>query len=192
MSTENFWAGDFGDQYHGRNQIDWRARIPFWDDVHDLTGARSVFEVGAGPGWNLSAIRAIDPGVGIHGCEINPRGEAQAAMCGISLHRSDALTALRLYTGTIELVFTAGVLIHIGPGELEATMRAIINASARYVLSVEYESEQVEEVDYRGHAGKLWRRPFGKMYEDLGLKLVKRWDAGPGFDRCTAVLLEKP
>jgi pseudaminic acid biosynthesis-associated methylase len=191
MNTESFWAGEFGDQYHSRNQIDWRARIPFWEDVIDQTGARSVFEVGAGPGWNLSAIRELYPRVGLHGCEINPKGEAQAAMCGINLHRSDALRALANYTGTIELVFTAGVLIHVGPDEIEATMKAIINASARFVLSVEYESEQVEEVEYRGHAGKLWRRPFGKMYEAMGLKLVKRWDAGPGFDRCTAVLLER-
>jgi len=192
MSTENFWAGEFGDQYHSRNQINWRERIPFWNRVIELTGARSVFEVGAGPGWNLSAIGAVSPHVGLHGCEINAKAESQASFCGINLHRDEALRALSCYSGgMIELVYSAGVLIHISPDELPATMQAIIDASARWVLAVEYESEQEEEVDYRGHAGKLWRRPFGKMYEDMGLKLVKRWDAGAGFDRCVATLLEK-
>ncbi len=51
------WAGEFGDQYLARNQVDWQARIGFWQQMLDVTGARSVFELGASAGWNLSAIR---------------------------------------------------------------------------------------------------------------------------------------
>ena len=30
MKTEEVWAGEFGNAYLKRNQVDWRGRIPFW------------------------------------------------------------------------------------------------------------------------------------------------------------------
>ena len=48
---QQFWAGEFGDEYVRRNQVDWRARIPFWREVIEMTGARSVHEVGCNCGW---------------------------------------------------------------------------------------------------------------------------------------------
>lgn len=194
MSEEaSFWAGEFGRIYTARNRVDWRARIPFWQEVINLTGARSVFEAGCNAGWNLTAIRRAQPDVQLHGCEINQAAHAQAQLAGLAgLHRNDAISALRCYSGGMfDLVFTAGVLIHIGPQELGRTMLAIKEASARYVLAVEYAADQDEEVEYRGHAAKLWRRPFGKMYAALGLKIVHEWVNVPGFDQCNAWLLEK-
>lgn len=191
IKPAEFWKGEFGDKYLKRNRVDWRQRVPFWREVIETTGARSVFEVGANAGWNLSAIQRNDPDVMLHGCEINPKAEARAAMCGLSLHRLDGVQALRLYPEMMELVFTAGVLIHIAPEDLPAMMQGIVDASAGYVLAVEYSAEKEEEVEYRGHSGKLWRRPFGKMYQDMGLTLVKEWPAGDGFDNCTAWLLSK-
>jgi len=70
-------------------------------------------------------------------------------------------------------------------------MQKIVDQSYRYVLAVEYESEQEEEIEYRGHTGKLWRRPFGKLYEEMGLRLVGKIENAPGFDSCAAWLLEK-
>ena len=58
-------------------------------------------------------------------------------------------------------------------------------------LSVfEYAAETETEVEYRGHKGKLWKRPYGALYEALGLTLR---DHGPaeGFDACEFWLLEK-
>jgi hypothetical protein len=90
------------------------------------------------------------------------------------------------------LTFTCGVLIHISPADIERAMRAIIASSKRYVLAVEYADEKEVEISYRGHSERLWRRPFGDMYEGLGLKIV---DHGPApadaFDRCAWWLLER-
>lgn len=190
MSTAEFWAGEFGAAYTARNRVDWRKRIPFWREVIELTGARSVFEFGCNAGWNLSAIRRAFPDVKTYGCEINERARLQAQICGHRVLNAGTWIS-QDDNGTVDLSFTAGVLIHIAPEDLEKTMRDLVETSAQYVLAVEYAADKEEEVEYRGHAGKLWRRPFGEMYQELGLKLVKEWPAGEGFDNCTAWLLTK-
>jgi pseudaminic acid biosynthesis-associated methylase len=182
---QQFWAGKFGNEYVRRNQVDWRARIPFWREVIEMTGARSVHEVGCNCGWNLSAIKRVDPYISQSGNDVNLTAISQARSVGLSaFHGENAISKA-------ELVFTAGVLIHVAPDDLKPLMQKIVDQSYRYVLAVEYESEQEEEIEYRGHTGKLWRRPFGRMYEEMGLKLVRHEQNVPGFDSCTAWLLEK-
>ena len=182
---QQFWAGEFGSEYTKRNQVDWTSRVSFWSDIVQRTHARSVHEVGCNAGWNLSAIQHVGPNIALSGNDVNPRAIRQAQSAGLTVYGNvDAIVQA-------ELVFTAGVLIHVAPADLEPLMRRIVDASYRYVLAVEYESDREEEIDYRGHAGKLWRRPFGKLYQDMGLKLVDRQRDVYGFDQCTAWLLEK-
>jgi hypothetical protein len=93
--------------------------------------------------------------------------------------------------GSMDLVFTAGVLIHIAPADLERTMRDLIELSGRFVIAVEYHEDEGEvEVEYRGNAGALWRRNYGKLYQDMGLRLLSTGEAA-GFDNCAYYLLEK-
>lgn len=203
-STNEFWKGDFGDDYTKRNRVDWRARRPFWHEVLNITGARSVFEGGCNAGWNLSAIKAS---AGIHhgmvqvaGCDVNHAAAVQARMA-LGLHNATIMdgtitNAIRAidWSEAFDLTFTAGVLIHIDWETLKPTMEALIDASAQYVLAVEYDSinkgVNEEPIEYRGHEGKLWRRDYGQIYQDMGLKLVKKWPA-EGFDNCTAWLFSK-
>lgn len=197
--TTDFWAGNFGDQYTSRNRVNWRARIPFWDRLVAKYGFRSVYEVGCGPGWNLSAIKHGIHGynVQLYGCEINAIAETRAKYAGFNIERMKAEKALPPYdAGIFELAFTAGVLIHIAPEDLKRMMQAIIDASCDYVLCIEYEADHEEEVLYRGHSGKLWKRPYGQMYMDMGLELVEtgKLDDKDGFDPngVTFSLLRKP
>lgn len=68
IETEEFWTGDFGNEYHKRNRVDWKWRIPFWKKLLEYyVPARSVFEFGCGPGWNLSAINAANRDVKTYG-----------------------------------------------------------------------------------------------------------------------------
>ena len=76
-TTEEEWAGSFGDAYHARNWVDWQLRIPFWQHIIELTGARSVFEFGCGLGFNLSAIKRSHPDVVLGGVEINDQATVQ-------------------------------------------------------------------------------------------------------------------
>lgn len=192
METEEFWKGDFGNAYIERNQIDYRTRMDFFREVLTLTNAANVLEVGCNKGHNLQALGAVSPWIELAGCDINATAAelAQKAMPEAFIENIGA-NELDQFGIKFDLVFTAGLLIHIPPEALKTVMQAIIDASEKYVLAVEYEASQEEEIPYRGHEGKLWRRPFGKLYEDMGLKLVKSWPAGEGFDRCTAWVLSK-
>lgn len=188
--TNQFWTGDGGNAYTARNRVDWRARVPFWCDVLAMTGARSAYEVGCNAAWNLSALQCADSLMALRGCEVNDRAARQAQAAGFKVATGTALECLHFADDEYELVFTAGVLIHVPPDELHETMRAIIKASADYVLAVEYAADVEEEIEYRGRRGLLWKRPYGRLYEDMGLTPVRQWGA-PGFDRCTAWLLRK-
>lgn len=185
-AQEEFWAGEFGDEYTTRNRVDWRARIPFWKAILDNTGARSVFELGCNAGWNLSAIRRAYPDVNVRGIDINSRAVAQA-------NEADLLVSLsqELYCQS-ELVFTAGVLIHISPENLQQIMQSLVDASYDYVLAIEYAATTEEAIEYRGHQDRLWKRNYGTLYMDMGLDLIQRGPAGKGFDDCTYWLLRKP
>ena len=189
--TENWWAGRFGHEYHARNRVQWQERIPFWESAIEFCQPASVLEVGCGPGWNLLAIHQCAAGTDLHGVEINAGAAEEARQQGLDVQHTNALGILALHEpGSIDLVFTAGMLIHVAPADIEATMRAIVQTSGKYVLAIEYDADEVEAVEYRGHTDKLWRRPYGQMYQALGCKLISQGVAG-GFDRCMYSLLEK-
>jgi pseudaminic acid biosynthesis-associated methylase len=188
---EQFWSGEFGDEYTHRNRVDWMKRVPFWRRIMAQTEARSVLDVGCNAGWNLHAINVADrPTVVAVGIDVNDRAVAEARRKGLHTVLGSIYDIGALYFETFDLVCTSGVLIHVAPAELEAAMRNVIAASRRWVLAVEYESDQEEGVLYRGNTDRLWKRPFGRLYEAIGLKLVSDSKA-EGFDRCRSWLLEK-
>ena len=192
---EALWAGDFGLNYTKRNMVDWRKRVPFWKDIMDRTGARSVLEVGCNAGWNLTALQQAAPWCSPRGLDINTPAIAKAGAAGLKGYVGTAKDALPNWAGDFELVFTAGVLIHVSPEDIDQMMKNIVTLSNRWVLAVEYESEAEAEVLYRGEKDMLWKRPFGRLYQDMGLRLVgPQYVVGPdqAFDNCTVSLLEKP
>ena len=196
-AQEQFWQSDFGNEYVQRCRVDWRSRVPFWRDILDRTKARSILEVGCNIGSNLKAIRQIDPELVAWGCDVNQAAIDEAAEAGLSVNRASLMKLHEAYDARPDnlfgLTFTCGVLIHVAPRDLPIAMEQMIRASKRYVLAVEYAAEQEEEISYRGHAERLWKRPFGKLYQDKGLKLVAEFEApSPAFDRCTAWLMERP
>ena len=182
------WAGEFGNEYLKRNQVDWRGRIPFWQMIERRTGFRSAFEMGANAGWNLSAIRRSNPDIQLYGNDLNPVAANQAQVAGHNVVCK--LDFAKELPGPMELVFTAGVLIHIEPENLKEVMQALIDKSSRYVLAIEYYAAQEEVVEYHGHSDKLWKRNYGKLYGDMGLNLMSCGEA-QGFNDCIYWLLEK-
>ncbi len=195
MTTEQeqYWEGRDGEEYHQRNRVNWKARTPFWANIMAQTNARSVLEVGCGPGWNLSAIKAVDPQVRTYGIEVNKVAKRQAVLAGHTV-TFQRVTHPQNEVNSYCLVASVGCLIHVPPEEIERTMRSIIAVSAQYVLSVEYETDQDEMVLYRGDADRLWRRPYGARYRTMGLKPVTSGflTKEQGFDDCTWHLMEKP
>jgi pseudaminic acid biosynthesis-associated methylase len=189
MLGKQMWAGEFGDAYTDRNQVRWLDRVMLWKVVLQATQARSVFEMGCNAGWNLSAIKRLYPDVVTVGSDVNKRALAQAREAGLNV--VETLDFTNDVPGKFELTFTAGVLIHIEPEYLEEVMRALIAKSRRYVVAIEYEADEDTQVMYRGQPEKCWKRPYGKHYEKLGLKLIDSGWAGSGFDFCTCWVMEK-
>jgi pseudaminic acid biosynthesis-associated methylase len=191
---EEFWAGAFGADYTARNRVEWKARRSFWDLMVEKTGARSILEVGCNAGWNLLALRDVDSSIKLRGVDLNPQAIKEARANGLDARELPATKVGECWPRRFDLVFTAGVLIHVAPDDLAAVMVSIVNASAKWVLAVEYEAAQAREIQYRGHAGKLWKQPFGLQYEAMGLELEASGElrAGDGFDDCTYWLLRKP
>lgn len=184
----SLWRGPFGDAYTARNRVDWRARLPFWEAIVGLTGAASAIEVGCNAGWNMLCLREL--GVSCCGVEVNAEASKEARSHGFFVWEVDA-TACDLFAGAADLVFTAGVLIHVPPADLDRAMRSIAHASRRSVVAVEYDADEEVEVEYRGQRGALWKRPFGRLYQALGLRLVVEGEA-EGFNDCRFWVLEKP
>lgn len=192
---EEFWKGEFGAGYISRNRdVNWRARVPFWADIIERTGARSVLEAGCNLGLNMKAIRAVDPMISLWGCDINNAAIEEAGDAGLSVVEASLFDLKKEWPdGGFDLVFTAGVLIHVSSEDLSRAMDSIISVSNRYVLAVEYADEAEVMVPYRDHTERLWRRPFGDLYRARGLKLVMNGEApADAFDKCAWWLLERP
>jgi pseudaminic acid biosynthesis-associated methylase len=188
-----FWAGTFGDEYVNRNRVEWTRRQHFWSTVMP-PDVRTVLEVGCNIGSNLKAIRAVHPGIDPIGVDVNEKALLEAAGAGFECHRAPGSQIRHMFgSKSFDLVFTAGVLIHVPPEDLADTMRAIVETSKRWVIAVEYAHPVDTMVPYRGNEDKLWKRPYGRLYEDMGLKLDGFGFAGKGdgFDDCAWWRLSK-
>lgn len=188
-----FWAGDFGRSYTERNRVDWSLRVPLLQRILDQTGAQTFLDVGCNAGWNLMALRKISPDFMMSGVDVNYDALLHATAEGfdvINMPASSIADCDELGQACADMVITSGVLIHIPPSELDAVMRAIVAASGRYVLCIEYEAPVETMIEYRGHQHRLWKRPFGELYERLGMSVLET-GAAEGYVDCKYWLLEK-
>ncbi len=186
-----FWSGAFGDDYTSRNQVDWSLRVPLLQRMIDQTGAETFLDVGCNAGWNLLALRKISPDFMMSGIDVNHQALQQAAAEGFDVVDCAAkdLGDMDDLQGA-DMVITSGVLIHVPPVELEGVMRAIVAATSKFVLCIEYEHPVEQMVEYRGHQHRLWKRPFGELYERLGMSVLETGLA-EGYVDCKYWLLEK-
>jgi pseudaminic acid biosynthesis-associated methylase len=196
VSNEHIWAGKFGDDYTARCDKDYTPRMKFWGDIIYKTRAKNILEVGCGAGQNIDILSKYLPKKdNAWGCDVN-----QKALRILKQRHSDLNAVscsgynLPFKDDWFELVFTAGVLIHQKPEEVDVMVQEIIRVSRKYVLAMEYESEMFEEVPYRGQKEALFKGPFGALYEKkYGMKLVDTGFVGKeaGFDDLTWWLLRK-
>ena len=99
--------------------------------------------------------------------------------------------------GSIDLVFTSGVLIHVAPEFLEVAYREMYRVARRYLLTIEYFSAEPETKTYRGEDGLLFKRDFGSLWLDLFPPLILVdygffWKRATGLDNLTWWLFAKP
>ena len=198
---EEFWSGQFGDEYSARNLGErWvAANTALFTKVLTRTdGVKSLIEFGANIGLNLRALRRLLPEAKLSAIEIN-------AVAAKALHKwgeaKDVFeTSLLEFKSKRQWDFALikGVLIHINPDALPQAYDALYKATRRYLCVVEYYNPSPVAIPYRGHQDRLFKRDFaGELMErHPDLKLVDygfTYHRDPNFpqDDTTWFLMEK-
>ena len=174
---EEFWSGDFGNDYVERNQGDklLAINISIFSKVLDkTTNVKSIIEFGSNIGMNLKAIKTLLPSIEkIGAIEINKKAVDVL---------KEQLPQTEVYNASLleyevekkwDFVLIKGVLIHINPDELKNVYKKIYESSNKYICIAEYYNPTPVTINYRGFENRLFKRDFaGEMldtYEDLEL-----------------------
>lgn len=186
------WAGNFGDAYTRRNRDASAGRRDFWERMVAEYGFRTVLEVGCNNGANLVHLADLLGDENVTGVDVN-------ASALLDLHERLPAVETRLASGSdlpfpdrsFDLVFTAGVLIHIPDEGLHRVMSEIVRCARTHVLCIEYVGNR--EVEYRGTT--LYKRKYGYLYHSLFPELLRLVDSGtlrrPGWDDMTYWMFER-
>ena len=198
---EEFWAGEFGTEYIGRND----SAQMLASNLNLLSKAlkqagriSSCLELGANIGMNLKALQLLYPGIHLRAVEINP--DAAKILANLIGENNVFEGSIFEYpiTNKVDLSLIRGVLIHINPDMLPVVYEKLYQASNRFILVGEYYNPSPVAISYRGHEDRLFKRDFaGEMldkYPDLKLVdygFVYRRDPVFPDDDITWFLMEK-
>jgi len=166
---ENFWAGDFGNEYIKRNKensIILSDLVLFTDIIKNTRDVSSIIEFGSNIGLNLMALKVLKPDAEISAIEINKNA--------IEILKNN-IENIQVYNQSIleyqpdkkrDFVLIKGVLIHINPEELKNVYQKLYETSKRYICICEYYNPTPVSIDYRGHKDKLFKRDFAGEFMD--------------------------
>lgn len=197
---EQFWAGDFGDEYIKRNNDDRllaSSAMLFGRILKSAPGVKSLIELGCNIGLNLAALHRINSTFELTGFEINKNAAKIARDRGIATVNEGTILSDLSSNKKADLVFTRGVLIHINPSELDKVYENLFNLSNQYIAISEYYSPVPVSIPYRGVNDRLFKRDFaGELMDKYSLKLVDygfnyQRDNHFDYDDSTYFLLEK-
>ena len=173
----DFWSGDFGRDYTDRNTSDHEAwnkqyfekygvsRLNMNDEfLRDLPKNLRVLEVGCNTGQQLEAL--YQQGFkNVAGIELQFYAAKHARDCAIGIPvLQGSGFEIPFKTGSLDLVFTSGVLIHIAPDDLSIIMGEIYRCTSRFIWGFEYYSDSMTEINYRGNTSVLWKADHASMF----------------------------
>lgn len=169
-----FWQGSTGNQYIERNKFEeWKLvpGIAAFQKILQNFKFKSVLEVGSNIGLNLIYLNqlygedldlfAVEPNIAAFN-----KLTSQAQLKNLKKAWNCNSFNLPLEDGSIDLVFTSGVLIHIAPADLQRATDEVVRVANKFVLCIEYFSHKPESIEYRGSEGLLFKRDFGAFYQD--------------------------
>lgn len=187
----DFWKGDFGKDYTDRSTYqsleDWDKKYVEWYGVAKTAlnekflgfldkETAKILEVGCNLGYQLQGLQAIGFKQ-LYGIELQEYAaeKARKLQKHINIIQGSGFD-LPFKDGYFDVVFTHGVLIHIAPEHLLSFTSEIVRCSKKYIYGLEYYSETLQEVNYRGNQGYLWKMDYAQFYLDNfpNLKLIKK------------------
>jgi len=200
----DLWSGPFGDFYQERNslteeEVDRRATFlsGVFKLIYTINGSvpKSVLEIGAGQGPNLSAIRKIELENSVpikrYATEINEKARLKLQE---NVKDVEILHAIP-NTPIADLVMTYGVMIHTHPAHIRDLQTKMYNATNRWILCCEYFAPTTRPIVYRGEKDALWLDDYGGMLmRNFSLRLLGygfSWKPITGLDNITFWVFEK-
>lgn len=187
---ESLWTGAFGSDYTNRNPKSIPQRMFFWEETMNALRPERTLEVGCGVGlnlehiWNHTEVWAVD---------LNDDALTYASTVPDVRTLKASGHDLPFRDEYFDLIFTAGVLIHQHPDTVMEVMRHIARCSKKWVMCIEYEADEFEEIPYRGKNMSLFKGPYPTLYGELGLNLEQQGvlKMEMGFDNCSWSLFSK-
>lgn len=177
---EKFWQSDFGKEYTDRCDFNDPAVLDA-SYIQEFGVARSamneeflgglsigpILEVGCNTGNQLNMLQSQGHD-SLYGLELQPYAveKAKNLTHNINIVQGSAFD-LPFRDNYFDLVFTAGVLIHISPEDLPRIMKEIYRVSKKYIWGMEYFEENYKGIDYRGNNERLWKGNFSQKYREL-------------------------
>ena len=193
---EGLWAGEFGDAYIARNIEAGAGRDRFWAALFERYPVSSVLEVGCNVGANLQWLVPLLGSSRVHGVDVNEQALTilRRRFPGVRAIISPA-RSLPFEDGSMDLVFTSGVLIHQPDSALRDVMGELVRVAQAFVLAIEYHADEDVEVPYRGQRGALFKRNYAGLYQSYfpELELLEGGFLGrdDGWDDATWCIFRK-
>jgi len=202
---EKFWDSDFGKEYTERNAFGIDELEELYIKEYGISRSdlnknflgdlpiENILEVGCNYGLQLQLLQKQGfrncYGIDIQRYAIE---KAHKSAPDLNVIYGSALD-LPFKDKYFDLVFTAGVLIHISPDDIRKAITEIYRVSKKYIYGLEYYNEDYHEIEYRGNQKRLWKTDFCRMYQDLfpDLTLIKEQKlhiTGTGNTDCVFML----
>jgi pseudaminic acid biosynthesis-associated methylase len=141
--------------------------------ISGLNKEYKILEVGTNSGNQLALLQKLGF-KNLYGIEINEHAVelARKRLKGINVIQGSAFD-IPFKDNFFDLVYTAGVLIHISKDDVNKAISEMHRCSKKYIWGFEYYSNDAKEVSYRGNTNLLWKADFSglfrKLFPDLNL-----------------------
>src|SRR4030042_4100651 len=171
------WVGDFGKEYTDRNALSLQEMEALYKEHYGITRTEmnykfigdfdrdmKILEVGSNIGNQLLLLQNMGF-KSLYGIELQPYAVelSKRRTKGINIIQGSAFD-VPFKDCFFDLVFTSGVLIHIGPENIAAALDEIYRCSNRYIWCLEYYAPQYTQINYRNHKDLLWKNDFSKLF----------------------------
>ena len=186
IQQREFWLGQFGDSYMQRNSSIEKVNECYkketgitveqiFQTFFDKVDKKSkILELGCNIGLNLGILQRMGF-TNLYGVELNEKSLDIAKKNNKNITFINSSIEDFESDETFDLVFTAGVLIHINPSILDSIIRKIINLTHRYIFGFEYYSDNLVEIKYRNYQNVCWKQNFPLLFKKLSpsLQVIK-------------------
>lgn len=182
-----FWAGEFGRSFiDRRNSLD---KINSYYEENTGISISQIFnnffsgidrhskilELGCNIGLNLSILQKMGFS-NLYGLEINKKAfEIARTNNPVITFINSSIESYEPKGEKYDVVFTAFVLQHQNPLALDSIVQKIIRLTNKYIFGLEYYSDKLTEMNYRGHSNVMWKQNFPLLFlkASKNIKMVK-------------------